>query len=142
MNKKGNKPNPVPKFDNDATDDEEGKIRRKPKKMEIDIDIENVRWDFKSFREWNERRLEVLSDECDVDEIDGLNMLAHFFAKTIDRLAKNLAFGRKTRIELFDGLRQVIVKKLEEQDLRYLCTHVGELLESHEFDIQKNDRLK
>ena len=46
----------IPKFDNDATDDEDAGARKKPKKMEIDIDIENVRWDFKSFREWNERR--------------------------------------------------------------------------------------
>jgi len=81
--------------------------------MEIDIDIDDVRWDYKSFREWNDRRLECL-DEADVDDIDGLNMIAKFFAKTIDRLAKNLAFGKKTRIELFDGLRQVIVKKIDE----------------------------
>jgi hypothetical protein len=44
--------------------------------MEIDIDLGDVRWDFKSFKEWNETRKDCLSDECDVDEIDGLNMLA------------------------------------------------------------------
>ena len=43
--------------------------------MEIDIDIQDVRWDYKSFREWNEARLDCLN-EADVEELDGLNMLA------------------------------------------------------------------
>lgn len=75
MNSKAHTRDAIPKFDDDATDDEAGKIRRKPKKMEIDIDLEDVRWDFKSFREWNERRLDCLN-EADVDEIEGLDMVA------------------------------------------------------------------
>jgi len=71
--------------------------------MPIDIDRELVTWDYKSFREWLEAKKEA--EQADIDEPEGLDAIAQFFAKTIDKLSKNLAFGKKTRIELFDGVR-------------------------------------
>ena len=48
--------------------------RGKKKKMPIDIDLDKVRWDYKSFREWLEVKKEV--EEADMDETEGLDAVA------------------------------------------------------------------
>jgi len=71
--------------------------------MPIEIDINLVTWDYRTFREWLEEKNDV--EELDIDEEDNLNKIARFIAKTVDKLSKNLATGAKTRIELVDGVR-------------------------------------
>ena len=84
--------------------DDEGKAKGKHvKKMDINIDVAVVTWDYKSFREWLEEKNDI--EELDIDEDGNLDRVARFVAKTVDRLSRNLAAGTKTRIELFDGVR-------------------------------------
>jgi len=71
--------------------------------MPIEIDINLVTWDYRTFREWLEEKNDV--EELDIDEEDNLNKIARFIAKTVEKLSKNLATGAKTRIELVDGVR-------------------------------------
>ena len=59
--------------------------------MEIEIDIENVTWDYVSHRAWNDDRLNIL--ELSVEEGDNLDKVARFFAKTIDKITKSLTYG-------------------------------------------------
>lgn len=35
-----------------------------------------------------------------------------------------------------------MVKKVTDLELKYICTHVGELLESNEFDTHVADKLR
>ena len=42
--------------------------------MPIDIDLELVTWDYKSFREWLETKHEV--EQVDIDEPEGLDAIA------------------------------------------------------------------
>jgi len=64
----------IPKFDNDGTDDEGDTGPKKKKRMPIDIDLELVTWDYKSFREWLETKHEV--EQVDIDEPEGLDAIA------------------------------------------------------------------
>jgi hypothetical protein len=128
-------------FDFDGSDDGGIKPGKKHiKKLPIEIPIEHVTWNYKSFREWEEERNDL--EMLDIDEGNNLDRVARFIAKTVDRLSKNLAKGKRTRIELFDGVRQVLVKKVTDLELKYILTHVGELLESHEFDTNVTDKLR
>lgn len=71
--------------------------------MEIEIDLENVTWDYVSHRAWNDDRLNIL--ELDVEDGDNLDKIARFFAKTVDKITKSLAYGQKLQIDLFSGIR-------------------------------------
>ena len=126
----------------DGSDDEaphKGKNKHM-KKLPIEIDINDVTWNFRSFREWEEERNDI--EMIDIDEDDNLNRIARFVARTVDKLSKDLHKGNKTRIELFDGVRQILVKKVTDLELKYILTHVGELLESNEFDANVADKLR
>ena len=85
--------------------DDEGKPKngKRVKKMPIEIELSAVTWDYNSFREWVEEKNDI--EELDIDEGDNLDRVARFIAKTIDKLSKNLDKKRKTKIELFDGVR-------------------------------------
>ena len=131
----------APDIEFDGSEDEAPrKAGKHQKKLPIEIDINDVTWNFRSFREWEEERNDI--EMIDIDEDDNLNRIARFVARTVDKLSKDLHKGTQTRIELFDGVRQILVKKVTDLELKYILTHVGELLESNEFDAHVADKLR
>jgi len=68
-----------------------GKFKEHVKRLPIEIDMNDVTWNFRSFREWEEERNDV--EMVDIDEGDNLDRVARFVARTVDRLSKDLHKG-------------------------------------------------
>ena len=66
--------------------------------------MQDVTWNFPSYKKWEEERRELMNLP-DINEIEELNRIAQFFAKTVDKISKCLAYGQKLPLALFEGLR-------------------------------------
>lgn len=94
--------------------------------MTLNIDRQDVLWDFRDLRDWEERLSHLKKLNIDMN-IRDLDKFAFFFAKTVNKICTCLVNHERIPQDLFT-IRDIYVEKVTDFHISYINTHVQALL--------------